>query len=124
MRTVARQSVGDRTPDAPFGPGNDCDSAGEGQRTPVRRPGHDRNPAFEGVGWQSNDFFDGGWQAGCGATSRLENLPAVPGQLTPGRLAGHVEDGVHLVRLEISDQRQAASVGSATISTFRRAASL
>ena len=46
----SRESVGDRTPDDPFGPGNDRDSAGEGQRTPIRGPGRDRDPAFEGGG--------------------------------------------------------------------------
>jgi hypothetical protein len=38
MRTVARQSVGDRPPDASFGSGNDPDSAGEGSA-----------PLFEGL---------------------------------------------------------------------------
>ena len=99
----SRESVGDRTPDDPFGPGNDRDSAGEGQRTPIRGPGRDRDPAFEG-GLQSDDFLEGGCQAGYGAASRWESLPTVRRQLSPGRLAGHVEDGVHLVRLEISDQ--------------------
>jgi hypothetical protein len=38
MLTVARRSVGDRPPDAPFGSGNDRDSAGEGSA-----------PLFEGL---------------------------------------------------------------------------
>ena len=32
---VARQSIGDRPPDAPFDPGHDRDSAGDGQPTPI-----------------------------------------------------------------------------------------
>src|SRR6266542_4092662 len=82
MRTVARQSVGDRTPDTSFGPGNDRDSAGEGQRTPIRGPGHDRDPAFEGVGWQSDDLLDvdlgpdvADLQVGEGALEAAEHRP-------------------------------------------------
>jgi hypothetical protein len=74
IRTVARQSVGDRPPDAPFGSGNDRDSAGEGSA-----------PLFEGLiatqllkvwGGSPDDILDGGCQAGCGAA--LGEPPGCP----------------------------------------------